>query len=153
MTTHQTIESARTAANAETVAIAEIDHATAGRCFVCLRGTVAYLRKVVADGRIPEVTSVIAAHDKYSPAAQQQMRDHYLSEECKCERCRVKVDGRTAYRQQEWTRFGGQAVRVVAYYCANCRTLLTGIGAGEHTAMQDRAGHVPSIEPVTKSDM
>jgi len=70
----------------------------------------------------------------------------------KCERCGEKIDTRKAYSQKEWSRFGSQKVRVTAYYCGSCRSLLTSIGAGEITDMEHRAGYVPSYEPTTKED-
>ncbi|MDZ4245740.1 MAG: hypothetical protein U1D67_01330 [Dehalococcoidia bacterium] len=58
-----------------------------------------------------------------------------------CERCGVEVS-KDAYHQQEWTRFGGRAVKVSAYYCDSCHGLLRSIGAGE----------IPSYEPAGKED-
>lgn len=58
----------------------------------------------------------------------------------RCERCGATLDTRKAYHQQERTSYGGKTVLVVAYYCDSCRQLLTAIGMGEHTPMQDR-GH------------
>ncbi len=69
-----------------------------------------------------------------------------------CERCGKTVDKATAYHQQEWSRFGGRSVKVTAYYCDSCSHLLHSIGAGEHTDMEERAGHKPSYEPYTKED-
>jgi len=70
----------------------------------------------------------------------------------RCNRCGQKVDTRKAYRQKEWERFGGSKIRVDAFYCDGCHRLLSGIGAGEVTDMEHRAGAVPSAEPYTKSD-
>ena len=70
----------------------------------------------------------------------------------RCERCGKKVDTRKAYRQKEWARFGGSKIRVDSFYCEGCHRLLSSIGAGETTDLEHRAGHVPSVEPYTKSD-
>lgn len=69
-----------------------------------------------------------------------------------CTRCHATVDTRTAYTQKEWTRFGGSKVQVNAYYCHTCHQILGGIGAGEHSELEDRAGHVPSREQAYKGD-
>lgn len=63
--------------------------------------------------------------------------------EVKCERCGSKINI-NVYRQAEG--------KYVAYYCHDCRQLLTQIGAGEHTAMQERAGDRPDNTPYTKED-
>ena len=70
----------------------------------------------------------------------------------RCERCGVQIDTRTAYHQMEWTRFGGKRIQVNAYYCNDCKQLLTSIGQGEYTDMQARANEKPSYEPYTKED-
>ena len=66
---------------------------------------------------------------------------------CHCERCGadVRPDG---YHQTEHSQYG----KIIAYYCSSCRQLLTQIGAGEHTAMQERAGDRPDNTPQTKED-
>lgn len=58
----------------------------------------------------------------------------------RCERCGQVIDRATAYTQQEWTRLNGRRVRVNAYYCDDCRQLLTSVGDGETTDMDHRAG-------------
>jgi hypothetical protein len=58
-------------------------------------------------------------------------RDYHVS----CERCGRMIDTRTAYSQIE--RYNG--ARVIAHYCDDCRQILTTVGDGEYTAMQDRA--------------
>jgi len=69
-----------------------------------------------------------------------------------CERCGQVLDIRTAKNQKEWMRHGGSKVQVIAYYCDGCHALLTTIGKGEWTPMQERAAYVPSYEPTTKND-
>jgi hypothetical protein len=72
--------------------------------------------------------------------------------QARCARCGVKIDTRTAKHQREWTRFGGSKVQVDAHYCDGCFSLLRGIGAGERTELEERAGYVPSYEPTHKED-
>ena len=69
-----------------------------------------------------------------------------------CERCGAAIDTRTAYHQQERMSFGGGTVKVAAYYCDHCRQLLTMIGKGEHTPMQERATDRPDNTPTYKED-
>jgi hypothetical protein len=68
-----------------------------------------------------------------------------------CERCGKEVT-KSDYHQLEWFRAGGLKAKVETYYCKGCAHLLQSIGAGEHTEMQERSGHVPSYEPTYKSD-
>lgn len=70
----------------------------------------------------------------------------------KCERCGKPVDIRTGYHQTEKTRFGGKAVEVEAYYCNDCAQLLSQIGAGEFTALDERKGNIDSIEMINKEE-
>jgi hypothetical protein len=43
-------------------------------------------------------------------------------------------------------------MRVLAHYCADCHGLLSRIGQGEYTALQERAERKHSTEPYTKED-
>lgn len=70
----------------------------------------------------------------------------------RCERCRKPVDRETAYHQDETMSFGGRVVRVVAYYCAECRSMLSACGCGEHTDLQARRTARPDSTPYTKCD-
>jgi len=70
----------------------------------------------------------------------------------RCERCGAKIDTRKAYRQREHGRLGGSVVPVIAYYCDDCRNVLHAVGAGEYTAMQERAAEMPDMTPATKED-
>ena len=47
-----------------------------------------------------------------------------------CVRCGKKLDTRTAYSQREG--------RFLSYYCVKCVTLLSSIGRGELSAMEER---------------
>lgn len=69
-----------------------------------------------------------------------------------CDRCHATIARATAYHQQEWAAWGAGQVRVTAYYCAACHSLLTQIGAGDVTAMDDRAAGRPDNTPYTKQD-
>jgi hypothetical protein len=64
-----------------------------------------------------------------------------------CDRCGRVVDD-DAYSQVQNYR----GYKVIAYYCDNCRQLLTSIGAGEYTAMQDRADDRGDNTPDCKED-
>lgn len=70
----------------------------------------------------------------------------------RCERCGTAIDTRKAYHQQERMSFGGGTVKVAAYYCDHCRQLLTEIGWGEYTLMQERASERPDNTPTYKED-
>jgi len=70
----------------------------------------------------------------------------------RCERCGDAIDTRKAYYQQERMSWGGKTVPVTAYYCNHCRQLLTMIGKGEHTQMQERATERPDNTPNYKED-
>jgi Zn finger protein HypA/HybF involved in hydrogenase expression len=66
----------------------------------------------------------------------------------RCERCGKTINSRTAYKQlEDW-----QGKKVITYYCNSCKELLTSIGKGEYTAMQDRASQVNGYEPTNKED-
>lgn len=69
-----------------------------------------------------------------------------------CERCGKSLDTRKAYHQQERMSWGGSTIKVAAYYCGHCRQLLTMIGKGERTPMQDRASDRPDNTPTYKED-
>lgn len=70
----------------------------------------------------------------------------------RCERCGDSLDTRKAYKQKEWSFLGGKRVQVTACYCDSCRKLLTTIGAGEVTPMEERASEKPSYEPAYKEE-
>lgn len=69
-----------------------------------------------------------------------------------CDRCAVALDTRTAKNQLEWMYFGGTKIRATTYYCNSCFNLLASVGAGEKTELEERAGYIPSPEPLTKDD-
>ena len=64
----------------------------------------------------------------------------------RCERCSASLDTRKAYSQKEWSYFGGKRVQVTACYCNSCEQVLTTVGAGEVTPMEERATEKPSYE-------
>ena len=154
MTTHETLEQARDAAAsvAAAAAIIEIDHATQGRCYIVAKCGVDALRKALAARPMPEIQRVIADHDTLTEADRAARTAELLRTETRCERCHKQIDGNTAYSQEERTSWGGRSVRVTAYYCDSCRSLLQSIGAGEYTDMQARASEQPSMEISHKAD-
>ena len=124
------------------VCVIEIEHATQGRVYIQGRAPMASL--AAALNRKP-MLDIIRLVSEYSfPATPEVAENH-------CDRCGVTVP-KTAYNQQEWTRFGSQRVRVTAYYCIDCARVMHAVGAGEHSDIQDRAANVPSYEPTTKED-
>lgn len=154
MTTHPTLEAARQTADRTIVSIIEVTMESGERAYLQCKATLAGLRGAIAkSGKgLPGVATLVAEHTVRTPkeieaAHRAELRDH-----CHCERCGAKLDGNTAYSQQEWDRLGGARVKVRAYYCTSCTALLTTIGAGERTAMQERAAAVPPVEPYTKQD-
>jgi Zn finger protein HypA/HybF involved in hydrogenase expression len=72
--------------------------------------------------------------------------------EGRCDRCGARIDTRTAYTQQERDYFAGKTVQVAAYYCDSCHTLLTAIGRGEHTPMEERTEERPDNTPHTRQE-
>lgn len=163
MQTHTTLNDARDAARGDSSikAIAEIDHATNGRCYIKLKCTVDQLRNVLADPRnkqLPELTRIVDEHDvltsdeRSAADASEEAKRRAARANCKCDRCGTAVDGNTCYSQKEWARLGGARVQINAYYCADCAKLLNAIGAGERTEMQERAAFVPSSEPYTNEE-
>jgi Zn finger protein HypA/HybF involved in hydrogenase expression len=69
----------------------------------------------------------------------------------KCERCGKHLDSRKAFSQLEWSYFNSHRVQVKTYYCDSCKQLLSAIGAGEHTALEDRKT-LSVNEPYEKGD-
>lgn len=151
MTTYPTIDAARAAAGQERRWILEVELEGGERAYVVsLVPLDALRRRVAASGKsVSGVRRLVAEHPARTPEREAAERREALRTHTRCERCGVAVDGNTAYSQPEWTRVGGQRVRVVAHYCEGCRTLLGAIGAGERTAMQERAAHQPSTDPDT----
>lgn len=125
------------------VSIIAIDHATQELVYIQSRATMAVLQAALDRKPMQEIVKLVAEYPL--PAREPQAVEHH------CDSC-GKVVPATAYHQQELTRFGGSKVKVMAYYCTDCAQLLHAVGAGEQTAMQDRAANVPSYEPTTKED-
>ncbi|HKT87775.1 MAG TPA: hypothetical protein VJQ59_05035 [Candidatus Sulfotelmatobacter sp.] len=150
METHRTLEDARIAAKAVPGihCIVEIDHATEDRCFIKVKAPMKSLELTLKAKPMPEIRRLIAEHAVRTEAEIAADREQYLREHTHCERCRKQIDGNTAYSQQEW--FG--KMKVVAFYCDSCRTLLSAIGAGEFTELQERSTARHSTEPYTKED-
>ncbi len=61
-----------------------------------------------------------------------------MADYCECDRCGVEVDRETAYTQIEKSTWHGQRISVTAHYCDKCAATLRTVGAGEHSAMDDR---------------
>ena len=150
MTIHQTLEAARAAAKDINGAayIMEIEHATQGNCYIVAKCNLACLKAAMQRSPLPEISRLIAQHDLLTAAEISEQRTSALRERTTCERCQAKIDGNTAYNQQELYR----GTKVIAYYCESCRHLLTQIGLGEYTDLQARGSEGGSREPYTKSD-
>mgnify|MGYP001562942478 CR=1 FL=1 len=155
MTTHATLIEARQAAkdynagrNCDRIShIIEIEHTDAApaRCYIKAKCGIEALRKALKS--MSEIKALIAEHDIRTDAevAVDVAQASYLAG-LRCERCGEHVDGTSCYKQQEWARFGGKAVRVTACYCEGCARLLRAIGSGERTAMEERGATVPAQE-------
>ncbi len=143
MTTHETLEEARQAATEhgnKIRSIIEIEHETHGRCYIKALGTLAALQDAIRrSGKgLPGVTNLVAEHPVKAPEQVEAERVAYLRDNTRCERCGVKVDGNTAYSQQEWSRFGGRRIKVVAHYCEPCTAILQALAtSGESYAKSD----------------
>lgn len=150
MTTHKSIEAARGAAKTtpEVHCIIEIDHATEGRCYIGCKAPMKSLEIALRNKPMVEIKKLVAEHSILTASETAAIREKDLLEHTKCERCGKKIDGNTAYSQQE----SFQRMRVTAWYCDACRKLLAMIGQGEYTALQERADARPGYEPYTKED-
>lgn len=151
MTIHPTLEAARAAAaaNPAIVRIIEIETAAGEIGYIGAKTGLAGLQVALKGATLPGTRRLIAEHPLRCEAEVRAAVDAHLATECRCERCGAHVDGRTAYQQRESIGGGRQ---VVAYYCDSCRTVLQAVGAGERTAMDERAAERPSAEPYTKAD-
>lgn len=156
MTTYPTLEAARDAAanDPKIRSIIEVTLDNGETAYARCMANLSTLRSAIAtSGKgLPGVTTLVAEHRVKTPEQEEAEYRAELRDNCHCDRCGTKIDGNTAYSQQEWGRLGGARVKVTARYCASCTTLLTTIGAGEYTAMQERAAAVPPVEPYTKQD-
>jgi hypothetical protein len=149
MKTYPTLDAARLSTDGDGVQkIAEIEHATEGRCFIRIKCAVATLRVALAGKPMAEIKSLIAEHPPHTPAQDAARREEILRTSTKCERCAKKIDGNTAYSQQE--QYMGH--KVTAWYCDSCRGLLANIGMGEFDGLQERASAGGSRERYTKED-
>lgn len=148
MTTYPALNTAREAVKGMSGIrfIIEIEHAAAGRCY--LIASVPMVTLAAARDRYPEIHRLIAQHELLTAEEQATVRERYLRENTRCDRCGKQVDGNTAYRQQEYYR----GSKVTAYYCEDCHHLLSQIGIGEYTELQERASARPTPELYTKSD-
>ncbi len=159
MNTFEAVDLARAAATEDTYCILEIEHRDLGRCFIRSRAGRKPFEAALRRKPMAEIERVVAEHSLLSAAEQVAMEAEIeaevardLEHNTRCHRCGCHVDGQTAYSQKEWMRIGAAKVQVATYYCDGCKSLLCGIGAGEHTAMEERAATVPSYEPYTFSD-
>jgi hypothetical protein len=155
MDTYKTLDQARAAKGEALKAIYGsyilcIEHKDNGVCYIGSKVNAQIMRGCLARKPMPEIIRVISEHDPRTDEQQAADKAKILAEAAanrKCERCGCHVSG-DAYHQTERSPWGP----VTAYYCDSCRQLLTQIGAGEHTAMQERAGDRPDNTPYTKED-
>ena len=136
MTTYATINDARAGAKSVSGArcVVGIIHSSNGQCYIVSKAPLANLRRVLAANPLPEILSTLAEYPLLTDSETAAMRAESLRHS-HCERCHSVIDGNTAYHQSErWGRW-----QVTAFYCEACRSLLSAIGAGEHTALQERA--------------
>lgn len=154
MDTYKTLDQARAAKGSIANCILEIEHRDAGICFIGSKAPMSLMQAALKAKPMAEIVRVIAEHDRRDDvqiASDNARMEAEADARRKCERCGCHVSG-DAYHQTERANFCGQTVKVVAYYCDSCRQLLTQIGAGEYTAMQERAGDRPDNTPYTKED-
>lgn len=150
MKTYKTLNDARTAAKdaPAVMSIVEIEHAAEGRCYIHVKVPMKSLALALEAKPIPEIRRLIAEYSVHTEAEIAADRERYLREHTNCERCNKQIDGNTAYSQQEWSN----KLKVIAFYCEPCRALLSAVGAGEFTALEERASVRYSHEPYTKED-
>lgn len=150
MDTYKTLSEARTAKGHVAHCILEIEHRHRGICYIGSKAGLKPFRVVLAAKPHPEIIRIISEHDRRTDeqqAADNARFDAEADAHRKCERCGTHI-GRDAYHQIERSYFG----KVIAYYCDSCQRLLTQIGTGEHTAMQDRSSIRQDNTPYTKMD-
>lgn len=146
MNTYKTLDEARTAKGKIAHCILEIEHKDAGICFVGSKAGIGAMKKMLEINPGKEIVRIISEYDCRSDA-QIAADNAAMDKNRHCERCGTHVS-KTAYHQTEKGPWG----KVTAYYCDSCRQLLTSIGAGEYTAMQERADERPDNTPYTKED-
>jgi hypothetical protein len=154
MDTYKTLDQARQAKGSIAQYILEIEHRDNGCCYIGCKINAQIMRGCLARKPMPEIVRVISEHDPRTDEQVEKENDKIRADHnahLTCERCGCHVDP-SAYHQTETANFGGQSVKVAAYYCNSCRQLLTQIGAGEYTAMQERANETPDNTPQTKED-
>lgn len=139
METHTTLTDAREAARDNgALTVIEIEHADLGTRYIACKATLRVLDAALERKPMAEIKALVAEYpvDEVAPEAH------------RCERCGVDVDD-NAYRQHEQTHRG----RVVAYYCDDCARVLRTVGAGEHTALEERRVETDGAEYAHKSDI
>ena len=144
LTTYTSLDEARINATPDTSCIIEIEHVTDGRCYIRARASINVMRAAQHRYPITEILDIIGEHTVETP----EQIESALREHCCCERCGKQLAVAGSYHQQEQSRWG----IVTAYYCESCRRVLTAVGAGERTAMVDRASADAGYEPHTKSE-
>ena len=79
----------------------------------------------------------VFVHAEYEAEKARQAAEDAKPIDCTeyCERCGKVIDPATAYGQME----NMMGVRVKTYYCGDCHELLSTIGAGEYTALEEAA--------------
>jgi len=110
MTIYKTLADAKAAVVETDRAIAEIQHATEGRCFVRIGCSLETLRMVLKCKPIPVIVNLVREHEAHAPVA---IHLH-------CERCRKALDAKTAMYRPGTYRMGGNAIKTNDPYCAAC---------------------------------
>jgi len=150
MDTYNTLDQARVAKGSVATCILEIEHRDKGICYIGSKAPMALMQAALKAKPMPEIVRVIAEHDRRTNeqvASDNARLEAEADSHRKCERCGEHVT-KAAYSQTEQSPWGP----VTAYYCDSCRQLLTQVGCGEHTALQDRASDRPDNTPQTKED-
>jgi hypothetical protein len=150
MDTYKTLNEARTAKGKIAHCILEIEHKDSGICFVGSKCGIKAMQYSIDHSPKGAIIRTIAEHDCRTDAQvtiDAEMVNAEMDKNRRCDRCGTHV-AKTVYSQKEGSQWGP----VTVYYCDSCRQLLTSIGAGEHTAMQERADERQDNTPVTKED-
>jgi len=100
------------------------------------------IRKILAEHTVQTADEILA-----DAIAEQARFAEIMASPVECDGCRAEMP-RTGYWQWEGSQWG----LAKAYYCETCRRVLGAVGAGEYTALQERAGEPASIEAETKGD-
>jgi len=82
-----------------------------------------------------DVEAILADAKAYYKAQEKEEEEKEIEQVERCKNCGKVVDPTVAYSQMEMY----QGVKVLTYYCDDCHRLLSTIGAGEYTPLEETA--------------